>query len=169
MTTRTASAVLDEARKEVGYRESPPGSNINKFAPEAGHGNRQPWCASFVAAILIRCHVIAKGASMLVPSSRTMYTEAKRKGWAVSPQNVRPGDVAHNWRGLSIRKWKGHVAFVSRVVRDKRGRVTHLVTIEGNGSAAGSATGGQVVEITRAAGWWRIGVWRPPYASPSDR
>jgi hypothetical protein len=37
---------LEAARKEVGYHESPAGSNNNKFGVEYGF-NRVPWCAIF--------------------------------------------------------------------------------------------------------------------------
>lgn len=132
MATNTAVNVLAEARKEVGYVEQPKGSNVTKFAPEAGHPNRQPWCASFISAILIRCHVLIKGNNVLVPSSRTMYANAKKNGWAVPVSALRPGDVIHNWRGLALKFWKGHVAFVVRVILDKKGRIVSVVTIEGN-------------------------------------
>lgn len=156
--------VLEEARRELGYDEL--AGNRTKFAAEAGHAQGFAWCATFVSAILIRCHVIVKGNPVLSPSSRTMYAEAKRKGWTVPFDKIQTGDVIHTWRGVSIGKWLGHVGFVKRVIRDKRGMITHLVTIEGNGSSAGSATGGQVVEITRSVSWWRIGAWRPPYGRP---
>jgi hypothetical protein len=161
----TAAHTLDQARKELGYAESPPGSNIHKFAAEAGHVNRQAWCASFVSAILIRCGVIAKGAKVLSPSSRTMYAEAKRHGWTVPFELLVPGDVIHTWRGISIGKWLGHVGFVEQVLRDGNGKVTGLITIEGNTNRAGSATGGEVLRKTRTRAFWRLGGWHPPYAS----
>ncbi len=122
-------------------------------------------CASFISAILIRCHVLIKGNNVLVPSSRTMFENAKKNGWAVPVSALRAGDVIHNWRGISIRKWQGHVAFVVRVILDKKGRIVSVVTIEGNTDRSGSPTGGMVLEKTRSVAWWRIGAWRPPYAA----
>lgn len=167
MTTNTVAHTLDQARDELGYDELV--GNRTKFAKEAGHPNGQAWCATFVSAILIRCHVMVKGAAPLSPSSRTMFAEARRKGWAVDWEKIRPGDVIHTWRGVSIGKWLGHVGFVERVLRDDNGRVTGLITIEGNTNRAGSATGGEVLRKTRTRAFWRLGAWRPPYAQPSDR
>lgn len=128
--TRTAAHTLTEAAREIGYDEQR--GNRTKFAAEAGHGNGVAWCATFVSAILIRCGVIAKGAKMLSPSSRTMYSEAKKKGWAVPFELLVPGDVIHTWRGVSIGAWLGHVGFVEQVLRDGNGKVTGIISIEGN-------------------------------------
>lgn len=168
MTTRTATAVLDEARKEIGYDELQ--GNRTKFAAEAGHPNGQAWCATFISALLIRCGVIVRGNPVLSPSSRTMYSEAKRKAWTVPFDHLQPGDVIHTWRGVSIGKWLGHVGFVEQVTRDpKSGKVIRVQTIEGNTNGTGSATGGEVLRKVRLGAFWRLGAWRPPYSSPSNR
>lgn len=160
--TRTATAVLDAARTELGYDELR--GNRTKFAAEAGHPNGAAWCSTFCSAILIRCGVIAKGAQMLSPSSRTMYASAKQRGWAVPVEMLTPGDVIHTWRGVSIGKWLGHVGFVEKVIRNRAGVVVEIVTIEGNTNRAGSATGGEVLRKNRSRAFWRLGAWRPPYA-----
>jgi CHAP domain len=157
----TAAHVLQEAAKEIGYDEQ--GNNRTKFAAEAGHANGQAWCATYIAAILKRCNVPVP-ARILVPSSRTMYAEAKAKGWAVTLDALKPGDVIHTWRGLTLSKWIGHVAFVEQTNRDAKGRVTSIITIEGNTNNAGSPTGGEVLRKTRTRAFWRLGAWRPPYA-----
>lgn len=146
--------VLIQAASEIGYTEQR--GNMTKFAKEAGHANGYAWCASFVSAILIRCKVPAPK-KVLSQSSRTMLAEAKKLGWGVLAKDIRPGDVVHNWRGLSLRSWQGHVAFVESVTP------TTLVTIEGNTNKAGSATGGSVLRKTRNRSWWRLAAWRPPY------
>jgi hypothetical protein len=162
--TNTAARVLAEAADEIGYDEGR--GNRTKFAAEAGHGNGVAWCATFVSAILIRCGVIAKGAKMLSASSRTMYSEAKKKGWAVPFDDLQPGDVIHTWRGASLGVWLGHVGFVEKVLRDANGKVVSVISIEGNTNGAGSATGGSVLRKTRTRAFWRLGGWRPPYAKP---
>ncbi len=156
--------VLEEARRELGYDEL--AGNRTKFAAEAGHPNGQAWCATFISAILIRCHVIVKGAKVGSPSSRTMYAEARRKGWTVPLDKVQTGDVIHTWRGVSIGKWLGHVGFVESVQRDRRRKIITLTTIEGNTNNAGSPTGGEVLRKTRFGAFWRLGAWRPPYGRP---
>lgn len=160
----TRTAVLEAARSEIGYSEHPKGSNVTKFASEAGHPNRQSWCSTFISAILIRCNVMAKGNPILAPSSRTMYANAKKAGLAINMADLQPGDVVHNWRGLRIGAWKGHVAFVKQVNRDHRGRIVGIVSIEGNTDRSGSPTGGSVLEKVRTVAAWRVGAWRPPYA-----
>ena len=158
-----AAAVITAARSELGYDELR--GNRTKFAAEAGHPNGQAWCATFISAILIRCGVIAKGSKVLSPSSRTMFAEAKRKGWTVPFDRLQPGDVIHTWRGASLGTWLGHVGFVESVTRDTRNRVISVSSLEGNTNRAGSATGGEVLRKTRLRGFWRLGGWRPPYRS----
>jgi hypothetical protein len=160
--TRTAADALAAARSELGYDEER--GNRTKFAAEAGHPNGVAWCATFVSAILIRTGVMAKGTKILSPSSRTMYSEAKKKGWAVPFELLVPGDVIHTWRGATLGTWLGHVGFVEQVLRDGNGKVTGIISIEGNTNGAGSATGGSVLRKTRLRAFWRLGGWHPPYA-----
>jgi len=153
----TVARVLAEAAAEIGYSEAGH-SNRTKYAQEAGHPNGQAWCATFVVAILRRCHVpIPHGVSS--PSSRTMITNAKKAGLGVRPVDIRPGDIIHTWRGATIGKWLGHVGIVETVHN------TTITTIEGNTNAAGSATGGQVLRKTRPKSWWLLSAWRPHYAA----
>lgn len=63
----TPDQVLAEARKELGYTESPRGSNRQKFAAEAGHANGHAWCRTFTVAI-------AKRAGLTVPYPESAYT-----------------------------------------------------------------------------------------------
>jgi hypothetical protein len=162
MGKMTASELVESCKVDLGYDEQ--ANNRNKFAPIAGHGNNQPWCATFVAAKLIQGGVLPKGHSALVASSRTMYAVAVKKGWGVKPQDVRPGDVAHMTRG-ALNKWLGHVGVVVKVVR-VAGKVTEIWTIEGNATPAGHANvGGSVGLHKRKPSTWNLGFWRPPYAS----
>ena len=153
--TGTVSDVLHQAALEVGYGESPAGSNRTKFAGEAGHPNGQAWCATFVSALMKRCHVNVP-AGVLVPSSRTMYATAKQLGLSVPMSAVRAGDVVHMTRGAA-RAWLGHVAIVEAVGPDG------VHTIEGNTNGKGSATGGSVLRHVRPYSAWNLGAWRPRY------
>lgn len=67
----TADAVLKEAAGELGYTESPRGSNKTKFAAEAGHANGYAWCRTFTVAIAKRC-----GLAIPVPESAYTPTAA---------------------------------------------------------------------------------------------
>jgi hypothetical protein len=152
------AACLAWMAAEVGYNEAP--GNKTKYAKVAGHPNGYAWCATFVSANLITNGVLQKGHKVLVGSSRTMFDQAVKLGWQVRLQDVQPGDVAHTKRPGG---WLGHVAFVSKVVRDSKGKVIAVHTIEGNTNGAGSATGGAVLRKNRPILFWKLGFWRPPY------
>ncbi len=74
----TPQDILREAAKEIGYRESPSGSNRNKFAPTVGHANGQPWCRSFTAAIAKRCGLVLPNTSAYTPTAADGYRALKR-------------------------------------------------------------------------------------------
>lgn len=44
----TAARVITQCASQVGYREG--SNNYNKYAPIAGHGQHQSWCATFLVA-----------------------------------------------------------------------------------------------------------------------
>lgn len=153
----TAAQVLAQADSEIGYGESPPGSNKEKFASETGLPNGVSWCAIFVVAMMRRCGVVIP-ARCRTASSRTMYAEAKKAGLAVPMAAVRTGDVVHMTRG-PLNKWLGHVAIVEKVLPNGM-----LQTIEGNTNGGLSATGGSVLRHTRKLSAWNLGAWRPVYS-----
>lgn len=150
----TAREAVQWCAKEIGYSELRK-TNRTKYAAMASHLNGFAWCATFVSACLKTLGVPVP-ARVLVPSSRTMFAEAKRAGLAVPMNALRPGDVVHMTRG-SVSAWLGHVGIVESVDG------AYVVTIEGNTNAAGSATGGSVCRHHRLASAWNLGAWRPPY------
>lgn len=158
----TWQEVRDWIGAEVGYGESPKGSNKTKFAAMAGHQEKLAWCATFVSAALKVNQVPGIPRKVLVASSRTMHAEAKAAKLAVPVKNCQPGDVLHMTRG-PLRLWLGHVGFCIGFKGDK------IVSIEGNTNGRGSATGGSVLIHTRPASDWNLGAWRPPYVKAAPK
>lgn len=157
--TGTAVDTLAWARSFLGYAERP--VNRTVFAQMAGHPDGAAWCATFISAAMRQCSVPVPP-RILVPSSRTMFAEAKKAGLVVPAKNVKPGDVVHLTRG-SVSAWLGHVAIVEKVIDPGPSRPVTFITIEGNTNGRGSATGGGVLRHERPATAWNLGAWRPPY------
>lgn len=150
----TAREAVAWCAKEIGYSEIRK-TNRTKYAAMANHPNGFAWCATFISACL-KSLGVPVSAKVLVPSSRTMFAEAKRAGLAVPMNSLRPGDIVHMTRG-SVSAWLGHVGIVESVDG------AYVVTIEGNTNAAGSATGGSVCRHHRLVSAWNLGAWRPAY------
>lgn len=157
--TGTANDTITWARSFLGYAEKP--VNRTVFALMAGHPDGHAWCATFISAAMRQCSVPVPP-KILVPSSRTMYAEAQKAGFAIPVKNCRPGDVVHMTRG-SLSAWLGHVAIVEKIIDAGPGRPVLIQTIEGNTNGRGSATGGGVLRHERPASAWNLGAWRPPY------
>lgn len=83
------STLLEEALRDVGYTEDPPGSNKTKFAAMAGHPNGFPWCATWVVSVARRARVQLPNESAYTP---TMALGFKSAGlWSQIPT---PGSLA---------------------------------------------------------------------------
>jgi len=135
-------AALAEARRHLGYRESPPGSNRTAFGRWFGLDG-VPWCAIFVS------YCFAVGAGIVLGGGRS-YTRGVAsvpvlEDWlretgqwhAASP---RPGDlVLFDWDGGA----PDHVGVVERV------EAGFLATIEGNTALENDTDGGSVMRRRR--------------------
>jgi surface antigen len=146
----TATQVLAVARKEIGVRESPPGSNKVKYS--AWYGMTGPWCAMFVSWVAAH-----SGATSIIP--KHAYTPAGVSWFKARHQyysKPRVGDIVYfEWPGMGR---VSHVGFVEAVHKD--GSIT---TIEGNTDAAGGRTGGRVMRQRRTR--FINGYGRPKYGS----
>lgn len=139
----TPADVLRIAARQIGYKESPPGSNSNKFGVWYGC-NFQAWCAMFVSY----CFYLA-GLPLPITTS---------KGFAYCPFGVegfkrqgkfdkqpRVGSVVFfDWNGDGV---ADHVGMVENINAD--GSVT---TIEGNTSSGNNSNGGEVQRRVRSLG-----------------
>lgn len=123
----SADAVLDQARRFIGVREDPMGSNRTSFGVQFGM-NAVAWCAIFVSCLFqnINALLACLGKHSYTPEWAQVFNRAGRLD--MSP---RKGDVAFMaLHGPSFEgRWRGihHVGVVETVRPDGR-----LVTIEGN-------------------------------------
>jgi peptidoglycan hydrolase-like protein with peptidoglycan-binding domain len=153
----TAQQVLAIAVGEIGYKESPPGSNHNKYGVWYGM-DRQPWCAMFVSYCFFTADMplvitTPKGFAFC-PYGVNWF---KNKGWWHTTPKV--GDVVfYDWRGDGV---SDHVGIVEKV--NPNGSI---IAIEGNTSVGNDSNGGQVMRRTRNAGIQGYG--RPPYADEQN-
>lgn len=141
----TASDVLAVARNEIGYKESPKGSNRTKYGSWYGL-NGEPWCAMFVSWVFDK-------AGLRLPASTS-------KGFAYTPAGAAWFKKQGRWvSNISTKAEAGDVVFF---YWPNMGRIAHvgivedvrpngdLETIEGNTDAAGGRTGGQVMRRVRS-------------------
>lgn len=155
MSLPTAAAHVARLRAEIGYTESPPGTNRTKYAAVAGHANGQPWCETFIVAM-------AKSGGLLLPSysayTPTVAQSFKATGrWHATPQ---VGDLAFFDFPDSVHR----IQHVGTVVAFTAKTVT---TIDGNtssGPGGSEDNGGGVYERTRSRSLV-VGYGRPIYAA----
>lgn len=156
----TADLVLAIAAGELGYAESPAGSNRTKYGAWYGQDG-QPWCAQFVSWVLHN-----SGVSLPISSAKGFsycpygVEWFKQQGlWHTSePQ---PGDmVFFDWYPGTRKSGAWHVGFVEKVNAD--GTIT---TIEGNTSLTNQDNGGKVMRRVRSQRLV-LGYGRPEYLQP---
>lgn len=150
-----AQAVLDQARSQLGYTETPPGSNRTRFGAWYGL-DANPWCDMFVswcAAMAGAGAIVGRFASTI---AHLAWFKARGQFHPAGPQ---PGDcVFFNWGGRP-RGVPEHIGLVESV------RPDGIVTLEGNTSAGNNANGGQVQRRFRPFGTYIIGYGRPAYTA----
>ncbi|MGW4115427.1 CHAP domain-containing protein [Actinosynnema sp. NPDC004786] len=113
--------IISAARRELGTRESPPGSNRNPYGPTAA------WCSSFATAMWRKAGVDIP----LLPFTGDVFRWGQRNGKAyTSLSAVRPGDVLLFGSGPSSPATSTHIGIVEKV---SGGTVT---LIEGNSGDA---------------------------------
>jgi hypothetical protein len=149
----TPQDVLDVARSDIGYSESPPGSNHTKFGD--WYGVTGPWCAmylshAFYVAGLPLPAQTSKG-FCYCPDGLDWF---KKQGRLVT-DTPQVGDVVffHFAAGHS---GANHVGIVEAVDADT------LTTLEGN-TGGSDFNGGSVLRQHRRRGTVEIGFGRPAY------
>ncbi|ONI90191.1 CHAP domain-containing protein [Saccharothrix sp. ALI-22-I] len=109
--------IISAARRELGTRESPPGSNRNPYGPTAA------WCSSFATAMWRKAGVDIP----ILPFTGDVFRWGQRHGKAYTNLNaVRPGDVLLFGSGPGSPATSTHIGIVEKV---SGGTVT---LIEGN-------------------------------------
>ncbi len=152
----TAEKVLDIARRELGVKESPAGSNRTKYGKWYGFDG-QPWCMMFVQWVFANAGV---SLPMRTASCGLLMEAAKKSGQWVT-KDYRPGDVViYDFPGGAA---TDHTGIIEKVT------LTGVVAIEGNTSEAGSqSNGGMVCRKTRPYSQI-VGVVRPNYQKEDKR
>lgn len=138
----SASKVLSVAKKEIGVKESPSGSNKQKYGKEYG-ANGEPWCAIFVWWVFKHagCPELFYGGkkSAYCPTIADYYIAKKQ---TVNKSSGKAGDIVlfdFNDNGTS-----DHIGIIEK--SNSNGSYT---TIEGNTGSGNNTNGGQVMRRTR--------------------
>ena len=134
------------ARKDVGYAESPPGSNKQKYGEHWGE-NGVAWCGLAVAYWWDKAGFgVTKDLALQIDYVPTLVSLAAAKEYHLSlvhSKRVRAGDaVAFDFDGGLA----DHVGLFARWI-DQRNGV--FETIEGNTAVGNDAAGGRVMRRTR--------------------
>ena len=121
-STSSASGtdIVRIAESQLGYTESPPGSNCTRYGPCV------EWCSLFVAWVWERAGVSLRGGTAPYAYSGSIYEWAKAHGGRVLPPSATPspGDAVFFGSGPTD---SAHVGIVERVFPDGE-----IVTIDGN-------------------------------------
>lgn len=145
----TANDILAVARGELGYKESPAGSNRTKYGAWFGL-DRNPWCMMFIQWVFAQA-----GAALPVKTAScgAFMRAAQAAGrWVTS--NYQPGDVViYDFPGGGA---TDHCGIVITAL------TTGIRAIEGNTGAGSDSNGGQVIERTRPTKYI-LGAYRPHY------
>lgn len=148
-------AVIDIARADRGYTESPAKSNMTKYG-EAYGVNGKPWCVMALWYWFQRAgERMAFFGGGKTASCGTLLRWYKEQGQTVPASQVQPGDIVIlNFHGTTDTQHCGLVERVDGI---------YITTIEGNTSeAASQSNGGMVCRKTRFPSQI-VGVCRPKY------
>jgi CHAP domain len=136
---------LEQAVSQLGYTESPAGSNNNKYGSWYGQ-NYQPWCAMFVTW----CYEQSGDSPSFVKGSRYAYcpyvvadARANRYGLTTTDDPI-PGDlVVYDWGGDTV---YDHIGLFERWTNG----TSQFNALEGNTSVDNNSNGGEVMRRNRS-------------------
>lgn len=147
----TARDVLNIARNDLGYKESPAGSNRTKYGEWYGL-NGQPWC---MMAIQFWLNQAGVPVPLKTASCGAFMRAAQANGQWVTG-GYQPGDIViMDFPGNKVKT--DHCGLVVTALTDG------VRTIEGNTGVGNDSNGGEVMERTRPLSVI-IGAYRPHYA-----
>lgn len=157
----TAEQIIKKAKSQIGYKESPNGSNKTKYGKAYGM-NGQPWCAMFVWWIFKAC-----GASKLFFGGKKSAYVPTIMDWGIKEKLTvykgggKPGDIVgfdfnHN-------RSSDHIGFI-----EKKNADGSYTCIEGNTAIGNDANGGQVMRRTRSQSQISY-IIRPKYDKPKKK
>ena len=152
----TARDVLNIARNDLGYKESPAGSNRTKYGEWYGL-NGQPWC---MMAIQFWLNQAGVPVPLKTASCGSFMRAAQAHGQWVTG-NYQPGDIViMDFPGNKFRT--DHCGIVVTALTDG------VRTIEGNTGVGNDSNGGEVMERTRPLSGI-VGAYRPHYAEETAK
>ena len=148
----TAKEILAVARGELGYKESPAGSNRTKYGTWFGL-NGQPWCMLFIQWVFTQAGAESLLAARTASCGAFMRSAQAAGRWVTG--GYQPGDVViYDFPGNNVKT--DHCGIVVTAL------TTGIRAIEGNTGAESDANGGQVQERTRPTKFI-LGAYRPDY------
>lgn len=157
----TAKQFVKKAASQIGTKESPSGSNKQKYGVWYGM-NGQPWCDMFVSWCAAQV-----GAGSIVGK------------YAYCPSHVNYAKKLGRWKGRTSTPKAGDIVFFANRgtachvgIVEKRISSTCVQTIEGNTSVSSNDNGGSVMRRTRyygseGSGWYILGFFRPKWSGSS--
>ena len=149
----TAKELLEIARGELGYKESPANSNRTKYGAWYGLDG-QPWCVMFVMWVFARAGVKLP----IETASCTILRNAAKTAGCWVTGGYRPGDIAiYDWHADGKPDHCGIIETVGG---------SSVVAIEGNTAIGNDSDGGEVMRRTRTLGEI-LGAVRPIYEEAS--
>lgn len=154
----TAAQMVAKAASQIGYKESPAGSNNTKYGRWYGM-NYEPWCAMFVSWCANEIGE-SKAVGKFAYCPYWVGWFKKNGTWLDRSAKPQPGDIIFFSNG----KRACHVG----VVEERLG-TDYVRTIEGNTSTSSNDNGGAVMRRKRAYGkrgssWFIMGFGRPKYS-----
>lgn len=166
MAIITAKKIISLAKKQVGVKESPAGSNNVKYNTayygRPVKGSDYPWCCSFIWWLF----KTLDASNLFYDGKKTAYCPAvvswakKKKIWKKNTEG-KAGDLAFfNWSGGTTAQ---HIGLVIK----KNSNGTYQ-TVEGNTSVTSNDNGGAVMIRTRNKSCI-LGFARPKYAAETKK
>ena len=147
----TAKEILAVARGELGYKESPAGSNRTKYGAQFGL-NGQPWCMLFIQWVFTQADAESLLAARTASCGAFMRAAQSTGRWVTS--GYQPGDVViYDFPGGGA---TDHCGIVVTAL------TTGVRAIEGNTASGDDSNGGEVMERTRPEKYI-VGAVRPHY------
>lgn len=139
-----AELIIAEARKEIGYKEIPAGSNKTKFGEWFGL-NKVAWCGIFVSYVYAKagCPLGNIGYLKGYAGCQSAVAHFKKTGEIVSKNKVQPGDIA-------FFDWNIDGKFDHTGIFLKDNGDGTFECIEGNTAVGNDSNGGEVMQRTRS-------------------
>jgi peptidoglycan hydrolase-like protein with peptidoglycan-binding domain len=155
----TPQALIRAAIAELGYKESPPGSNRTKYGQWYGMDGA-PWCAMFCSYLFWKIGNPLPPIQSAKGSAYCPHFVSHYRGIGRFDKNPMMGDlVLFDFRRDGVSE---HIGIVERVERGT------IHTIEGNTSTKNNANGGEVMRRQRIMGNI-LGFAHPHFLGGSDR